>query len=229
MDRFMNWLIPRLPGKLKKILVYGGKYDGNADRLPNQDLPEGAIPFDEMPMDKFMLMSSIASLGILVATFAIFYMRSGHELFSIWGIILAVILQVPHEFLHAVCYNETVWMYSYLHKGSLFVLSAEHLSRRRFIFMCLLPNLVLGFIPFLLFLIFPSLKIIGTVGAICIATGIGDYINVYNAMTQMPKDAKTFLYKEHSYWIREEDKAPEYITPTLPMPDNWLRYTRKKD
>ena len=228
MDRLMKWLIPRLPGKLKRILKYGGKYDGNADRLPNQDLPDGAVPFDEPPLNKFMLMASITSVGILAATFAIYYLRTGHEVFTLLGIIIACILQVPHEFLHAVCYNEEVWMYSYLHKGALFVVSGEHISKRRFIFMSLLPNIAFGFIPFLLFLIFPGLKTIGTIGAFCIATGIGDYINAYNALTQMPNDAKTFLYKDHSYWIRENENDPAGDR-MMPLPNNWLRYTQKKD
>ena len=34
----------------------------------------------------------------------------------------------------------------------------------------------------------------------CIGMGAGDYINVFNAATQMPKNALTYLNGFNSYW-----------------------------
>ena len=37
-------------------------------------------------------------------------------------------------------------------------------------------------------------------GVIAVAMGAGDYYNVFNALTQMPKGARTYLYQMNSYW-----------------------------
>ena len=66
--------------------------------------------------------------------------------------------------------------------------------------MSLAPNIVFGFIPLILFFIFPSVPFLGVFGAISIGCGAGDYMNVINALTQMPKGALTYLYGFHSYW-----------------------------
>ena len=95
-------------------------------------------------------------------------------------------------------------MYEYLSKGMLFVVGSERMSKARFVFMSMLPNLVFGFVPFLLFLINPSWTLLGTLGAFAIPMGAGDYYNVFNALTQMPKGAKTYMKGFHSYWYLPE-------------------------
>lgn len=88
----------------------------------------------------------------------------------------------------------------------LFVIGSELMSKGRFIFMSLLPNLVFGFIPFVVALCVPSLALLGVLGAINIVSGSGDYYNVFNALTQMPKGARTYLYQFHSYWYMPEER-----------------------
>ena len=66
--------------------------------------------------------------------------------------------------------------------------------------MSLLPNLVFGFLPFVLFLLQPQWSILGTLGVISIGCGVGDYYNVYNALTQVPKGAIIYNKGFHSYW-----------------------------
>lgn len=72
----------------------------------------------------------------------------------------------------------------------MFVVGTEDMSKGRFIFMCLCPNLILGIIPYILFLIFPQFVGLGLFGIICIGMGFGDYLNIYNAIKQMPKIPK---------------------------------------
>lgn len=86
----------------------------------------------------------------------------------------------------------------------LFVAGPEDMTKTRFIMMSLAPNIVFGFIPFILFLIFPKAIILGVFGAISIGCGAADYLNVINALTQMPKGALTYLYGTHSYWYIPE-------------------------
>lgn len=82
----------------------------------------------------------------------------------------------------------------------LFVVGTETMSKGRFVFMSLLPNLVFGAIPYLVFLIWPEQTFLGTLGLMALSMGAGDYYNVFNALTQMPKGARTYLHQFHSYW-----------------------------
>jgi hypothetical protein len=106
----------------------------------------------------------------------------------------------PHELLHAICYKKDVYMYNDLSHGLMFVVGTEDMSKGQFIFMCLCPNIVLGLLPYIAFLIFPHLVGVGLFGIICTGMGFGDYINVFNAIKQMPKNSKTYLSGMHSYW-----------------------------
>ena len=78
------------------------------------------------------------------------------------------------------------------------------MSKTRFIFMSLCPNIILGLIPYIIFLIYPNIVFLGLFGLLCIGMGFGDYINVCNAIKQMPKGAKIYLSGMHAYWYLEE-------------------------
>ena len=97
----------------------------------------------------------------------------------------------------------------YVKNGMLFVVAPEDISKSHFIVMSLMPNLIFGFVPFLLYLIFPQLGFLGILGATSIPMGIGDYYNIINALTQMPKGARTYLHGFHSYWYLPEEHAEQ--------------------
>ena len=69
--------------------------------------------------------------------------------------------------------------------------------------MSLLPNIVFGLIPFVIFFINKDMCLMGVFGALSLSMGFGDYINVFNALTQMPKGSKTYLNGFRSYWYKE--------------------------
>jgi len=183
------------------------KYDGNEASLPQREMPANTVPFKEpQNMKKLAIVLNVASIFVALITITVLFIRGGLFAFSYVGAILSMVCLIPHEFLHGICFKEDVTMYNNLKQGMLFVISLEDLSRGRFVFLSLLPNIVFGFIPYILFLIFPSLKILGTLGAISIAGGVGDYMNVYNCLTQVPKGGLTFLSGIHSYWYMPEEK-----------------------
>lgn len=183
------------------IFHFAGKFSGNAEELPNQRLIADAVPFREPAPEKLGLIANGVSLIILVLTFGIGYLRTGGFGFiSIPGLIIAVVSLIPHELLHALCFKEDVYMYTFFQKGMLFVVGSEDMSKGRFIFMSLLPNIVFGFIPFIVFLINPAYTLLGSLGALAIAEGAGDYINVYNAATQMPKNSYAYMYRMSTHW-----------------------------
>lgn len=75
--------------------------------------------------------------------------------------------------------------------------------------MCFALNLILGYIPFILFIIGvfdfnrSISNLVGILSWIMIASGIGDYLNIYNTVKQVQKNADVFNYGFHSYWFKK--------------------------
>lgn len=200
-------------------LIYMGRFNGDPESLPAAPQKPGAVQFREPDSKTFFLWANVAALVVTVALVVVVVLRSGGIRGNAYlvGCLLALLSLLPHELLHAVCFRREVYLYTNLRQGSLFVVGPEDMSKGRFIFMSLLPNLIFGFVPFLLFLIQPEWGCLGWLGALAIGAGCGDYINVFNALTQMPKGARTYLHRIHSYWYlpgeteelpAEENKRP---------------------
>ena len=95
--------------------------------------------------------------------------------------ICGVLSLFPHELLHAICYKEDVYLYNNLRQGLFFCYRTEAMSKSRFVFMCLCPNIFLGLIPYSVFLFIPHAVFLGLFGSDMYWNGFGDYINTYNA------------------------------------------------
>jgi len=185
---------------------YGGKYDKDESKLPHREPEAGAVMFKEPEDTKtFSIIANIFALLVFVLLMIPFlivsrdYVRVG-SMGYVWGGLLSLVAIVPHELLHAICFREDVYVYQNLKQAMCFVCGTESMSKAHFIFMSLLPNLVFGLIPFVIFLMHPYMIGVGFFGVACICCGCGDYINVFFALTQMPKGAKTYLSGMHSYW-----------------------------
>jgi len=182
-------------------LIYKGKFDGDESKLPTREPLPGEVPFKEFQsMKTFAILINLLSFIPFVILTPLLIWRGGWEAFHMGGCLLALLSLFPHELLHACCFREEVALYTNLKQGMLFVCGSELFSRGRFVWMSLLPNLVFGFIPFGLFLLQPRWGILGTLGLISIGCGMGDYYNVYNALTQVPKGAMIYNRGFHSYW-----------------------------
>lgn len=195
------------------ILHNAGKYNGDESTLPQREHQSNAVPFKEFgSMKKISVIANIGcilTMLILAIPFILLakeYIRDNAIWLALGGICGCLSLPI-HELLHAICYKKDVYYYNNLSQGLVFVVGTEDMSKIRFIFMCLCPNIFLGLVPYMIFLIYPNIVFLGLFGLICIGMGFGDYINVYNAIKQMPKGAKTYLSGMHSYWYVEKNKA----------------------
>ena len=192
------------------ILHYAGRYDGKEEHLPQKEHHPSAVPFQEAEdMKKVSLIANLGCIGvmlILAIPFLILGMKNipDHPISMMIGGLCGGISIVPHELLHAICYRGDVFLYHDLSHGLMFVVGTEDMSRRHFVLTCLCPNIVLGFIPYITFLLFPDIVGLGLFGIINIGMGFGDWINVYHAVKQMPRNAKTYLCGMHSYWYVEQ-------------------------
>ncbi|WP_286209211.1 DUF3267 domain-containing protein [Dubosiella newyorkensis] len=191
-------------------LHYRGKYDLDPNSLPVAEEKEGAIQFEEAASTQELAKkANIAAFILLILLLIPIVMlhRLKADSFAFWiGCLLSLFCALPHELLHAFCFKEDVYLYTNLRQGMLFVIGTEPMSKGRFIFLSLLPNLVFGLVPYLLGLIYPSLSLLLGLGWSSLAMGTGDYINVYHALKQMPKGALTYMSGFHSYWFMPNKK-----------------------
>lgn len=189
-------------------LIYKGKFNGDMESLPCKEHKPGAVKFKEFNDPKRMaIFVNILAIVVAAVFLGIFLLRTEVSPISITaGAVLSILILFPHELLHGLCFKEEVYLYTYWSKGILFVVGPEAMSKGRFIFTSLLPNIIFGFIPYTIAMIFPSLGILGVFGAISISGGSGDYYNIFNAIKQMPKGAKTYLHKFNSYWYMPIDE-----------------------
>ena len=191
-------------------IVFKGKYSGSPADIPNEGHRPNAVMFKEPDMNKMALVMNIAAFIVTAVLLVATFVRAkgidrSDGLQIIIGAVCSMLVLFPHELLHAICFKKTAYVYTNLRQGMLFVTGGEDMSKARFVIMSLLPNIVFGFVPLILYTAIPTYTALGVFGSICIGQGAGDYLNVYNALTQMPKGSKTYLYETHSYWYMPED------------------------
>ena len=189
-------------------LHYKGKYDRNPESIPSKPHKPNCVKFKE-PEDskKLARMVNIIALPVMLIFYIPVLLSDVQDVWTqtIIGSLLSLLVLFPHEILHALCFKEDVYLFTNFRHGMLFVAGPEDMSKSRFIFMSLLPNIVLGFIPYLIYVINPEWTLLGIFASFSISSGAGDYLNVFNAITQMPKGARTYLHHFNSYWYIPEE------------------------
>lgn len=194
-----------------------GKFSGNAEDIPHGAHKPGAVKFKEAEDPKQMGKTANAwALGISLVCMAAYSCRaisaglqgSGGGQWLL-GLLLFALSLFPHELLHGLCFREDVYLYTDLRHGLLFVTGPEDMSKGWFVFMSLLPSLVFGLIPFAVGMLWPRMVALGVWGALALGAGAGDYYNVFHALTQMPKGARTYLYQFNSWWYLPEKTREE--------------------
>lgn len=188
-------------------LIYKGKYKGVVEEFASSKKVKNAVKYKEA--DTLEEMAKIITLPANIIQFVLLlvvFLLVGFDNFDrtlsmfILSFFVSLLTMVPHELLHGICYKKDVYLYTNLKQLMLFVVGEDHMSKWKFIFMCMLPNIVFGFIPFILFLINRELILLGFLGAMCISYGMGDYYNVWNTIMQVPKDGIVFSKGHNSYW-----------------------------
>jgi hypothetical protein len=192
-------------------LVYKGVFRNN-DQLPEGGLPEGAVKFrepDSMPAAIATAMVFVIPAALLIALcMAASYLLHGelHGGGSWVGALAALLMILPHELLHALCFGKDaeVWLFVAPKQLSAFVASAQPVTKARFIFLNLLPNLLFGWLPLLVWTLLPynaaysgHLFSFAVVSILC---GIADYMNAFNAARQMPRGSMQQISGFNSYW-----------------------------
>ena len=195
-------------------LIYRGRYTREG-QLPCADLPPEAVRFRE-PEDtvqlnlaaiKWVLLALALAAALGAATIPIrggLTMGFGFRVAA--GCAASFLTILPHELLHGLCFGRGAEAHLFVSPKDLmaFVVCTRPISKARFIFMSLLPNLVFGWLPFLAWCLMPYGGLPSDVllwfSFCCISFGGGDYMNVWNALRQMPRGSLQQLSGFHSYW-----------------------------
>jgi len=196
-------------------LTYRGTYK-DPEQLDKGILPENAVKFIE-PEDpaelniaaaKFLIPAFMLVVILMVISYLIHGGFFRHS--TLMGFLIAFILSfltlLPHEYLHAICFGKgaKVDMYVIPKQMMVFVYSTQPITKARFIFLSLLPNVLFGWIPMLVWVALPPSQTSYSLfifAAMTISFGAGDYLNTYNAIRQMPKGSMQQLSGFHSYWF----------------------------
>jgi hypothetical protein len=196
---------------------------------PNEPLPAGAVML-QYPDNIFKASIKYGIIPMFIC-FAALYTKQAiyHEFpldrsYIIAGIILGLILVPVHEYLHAVCFPKGAIVYVGLspEKFAAFAVCRFPLSKRRFIWMSMLPVL-LGIIPFMLFVAFPiSWKI---PSALCwpgAMIGILTPMDVHLFAKQVPKGAKICAGSRTGMTTDSEESGNELYIHSSGMADAFL-------
>lgn len=195
-------------------IKFKGKFRDES-QLKEGELPVEAIKFNEPDsITKAFLLGGLVSLPVLVAS-TILLLGKINEFgrlppsHIILNMVISFGLMYVHEWIHALSLpkgmEKQIWTKH--EEGALFVHFNQPISKKRFIWVCLAPNLMLGFIPFIVFMsgafdFNGNLAVsVGFISWTMILGGIGDYLNIYNALRQVPQGAQVQNYGMHSYWI----------------------------
>lgn len=191
--------------------------------LPESDLPDNAVKFRE-PNSTFSLnMCALlfAIPAILVVVGFVFLKRriypeqipslykliisSEFYMGRMISVLLVILCIVPHELLHAIAFHRDADVDIYFTGFGAMCYSHDVISKRRFIGLSLLPSFVLGILPLIVWLFIPpssnAADIVYFTAALNFICGAGDFMNVFNAMTQMPRGTYQQLSGFNSYWF----------------------------
>jgi hypothetical protein len=185
-------------------LIYGGKYNNDPNSLPQgEHIPNAVRVKDMEDMSKFGLIMNVSAVVITILLLLLMHVRSEENIFRMIGLGggMAFLTLLPHEFLHAIFFKKEVYFYHNLKSGILFVIGTETMSKMRYIIMSIFPNIIFGFIPYIVFLIYPQYCILGVIGSFAVGMGLGDYYNIYNAIIQIPNSARVYMSGLNTYFI----------------------------
>ncbi|TPG00238.1 DUF3267 domain-containing protein, partial [Clostridium perfringens] len=196
-------------------LIWKGKFNGVED-LPIGELPKNAVRFEEpesaeelaKETRRFLIPVVIFLLIVIFLRIKINGFFGVSDVINIFGIILIPFSILPHEYLHAIFFpkDAEVEMWYSIKQRLALVTSTTAITKKRFIFLSLFPNIVFGFLPLIIWIFIPSYMsfisgILFTFGFISLIMGVGDFMNIYNTIKQVPKGAMTQISGFNSYWF----------------------------
>jgi hypothetical protein len=178
-----------------------GKYNNDPTSLPKREMAPESHKIKKI--DNLVILIVVMSFVsiLLLYILGIFLINHfGRELLcipSVIAVVVSVLFNIPHEYIHAICFKEEA--YIYITNGAFFAMSPEHMTKRRYLIMLMLPFLVLGIIPLCIGLVL-RYSPLAVFGVMSIIPCTGDLYMAISALFQVPKNGKIYLYDMVNYW-----------------------------
>ena len=176
------------------------------------DLPGDA---QKLISDKSAWMMYLLIIPILLIAYIGIKLRLPYvteSMFTRWAPLVGVILSAPflvvHEFIHAICCPRASEIFLYVTSAGICLIPTCPLSKRRYIVMAMMPAVILGFFPFLVWLFHPELNVqispilFGfSLGSLSMC--IGDIYNVILASTKMTAESVLVTSGKDCFYFRK--------------------------
>jgi hypothetical protein len=183
--------------------------------FPTSKIPSNALPFLE---SKSKLENYIAVVPIIIFVVVCVYIKSNfiavvklNLLGNVIGLLLTFPFLIIHELLHAICFPSNATVEIFYSASGLSVFPNAPISKSCYIFALLLPALILGIIPLLMWVFIPITNV--TLYSIWFITSIGnlggttvDFYNLAHAIREMPKGSLLQLSGLKCYYYRTDLK-----------------------
>ena len=119
-----------------------------------------------------------------------------------------------HELLHAIAMPCKSKKYIYFFSQGMLATTTDIITRRRYIFMSILPNMVLGIIPVILYIAAVNANCKISPGILCfgvleICCGIGDYWNVLKVLNVTPGKCQLFNSGVNTFYIGKKSDCEQ--------------------
>lgn len=174
--------------------------------------PENAVKyiesFDKTGKTTGKILYSLLAMLFPAALLIIRYLVESELpfVFNLLGCAIGCVLLLPHELLHGICFPKKahVELYQMISPSKMFVAANEPMSRGRYIFMRLFPNLILGIAPLIIWMcISPETYLAKTffsIGFINVVAGVEDYMNITKTMRFTPPFSQIYVSGLKTYY-----------------------------
>lgn len=198
-----------------------GKFKSEDQLINGSTLEEGAVPLKEAETASGMFIKGLLLFLPAAAVMAVLTVmrvisadmmpkKMSFGVIAVFMISMAVcfVLMTVHEYIHALLFpaeaEKQIWKHP--EQNALFVYCTAKVSKNRFIAVCLAPAVILGIIPFIIWLLAASaLPAALSWGLLIISwtmtlSAIGDYANSWNVLRQVPSNAMVFNHGMHTFY-----------------------------
>lgn len=199
-------------------LNFNGISKNDINDVINPNLPSNAIIMKgETNQKSFMATSRILIIPIvIILAISMIYFRKIKKIKInkknmikgiVIGTILGFLLSFFHELLHAICFpkGSSVNIGIILNPFYFYVSSFTSFSKIQFIFMSIMPFVVLGIIPYILYIYyFPkNIKLGAFFFGLCVmglVSATPDLLNVYNVTKNIPNSAQIIISENYIHY-----------------------------
>lgn len=138
------------------MLKWCGKYDES--KLEQTIVPNNAIEFNIDQSNKRIFLYAVILTVFAVAAPRVRFAfgMSFRILPALLGMVVSIAFLPIHELIHSLCYPKGATVFAYWHGFRIELHSTATISKRRYIVFLIMPMLILGVVPLLIWFFLPS-------------------------------------------------------------------------